>query len=768
MMDIQLDYNDVDEIFREKLKNQNTVRSIKSIFFNSRYFDKIDYKPYFQRNYVWDDEKATYFIESILLGTEIPPLVFFQTRVKNEVIDGRQRFETIDRFLNDKLTLKEKGLHSLKKLAGHKFSQIDENIRNQFLDTRIRVLQFEVVNEPRLDEYKEDKIKKEIFQRYNSGITPLQKYDIERAIYYEDPLSVLILKEIMANNVISQFMIDSVLPKSKRNVQERDVLNILTSISRELISMEYLTIIDYARTSKTDIIRRTYFKCVTNRSPEIELEQFKRNIYTLIKFDSMIQSLGLIIKSRQLFFYSLYWAVNIMLNNGYHIVDDDIKMIIETLKYNQSDKIWEKINGHPERNYANLFEPTGSHYYSAIINRYVFISNIFDWHYRFDFTKYIKNSKSKNDESWSQIQEYNKYRINKALPETLTIFDIIQDIRDSRFQIRPNYQRSEVKNGNKASYLMESVLLGINIPPLFIYKREQDGVKEVVDGQQRLLTLLGYLGEKYYDENNNAQYSEKNKFKLSQLKILRELKGKTVDDLPDKFRDKVLDFEMDIIVIDGKQNPEFSPIDLFLRLNSKPYPIKENTFEMWNAYLDKQIIVKAKQISENYNDIVFRAKEKRMKVEELITSLAYIDYKMKNSDTIQTLLCIYSKNNRLCARINSKSHMTRQLNEISNNDVDSFLHSLENVEHFAEKILVLTKGEKERMKELFNHEINTSSYKTDQNFYFLWLLLYNIDLMKIKENYTYYFEQIRKKFKLYQDYHEVLTSDSVSILFTLE
>ena len=35
----------------------------------------------------------------------------------------------------------------------------------------------------------EDKIKKEIFRRYNSGITPLQKYDIERAIFIDDPLT---------------------------------------------------------------------------------------------------------------------------------------------------------------------------------------------------------------------------------------------------------------------------------------------------------------------------------------------------------------------------------------------------------------------------------------------------------------------------------------------------------------------------------------------------------------------------------------------------
>lgn len=170
MSNIQLDYSDITDIFKEKLKIDNIVKKVSSIFLNKRYAGKINYKPYFQRNYVWDEEKATYFIESILLGTEIPPLVLFQTKDKNEVIDGRQRYETIKRFLEDKLVLKEKGLHSLKILAGKKYSQLDEDTRELFEDTRIRILQFNVVDEPKLDEEKEEKIKKEIFRRYNSGL----------------------------------------------------------------------------------------------------------------------------------------------------------------------------------------------------------------------------------------------------------------------------------------------------------------------------------------------------------------------------------------------------------------------------------------------------------------------------------------------------------------------------------------------------------------------------------------------------------------------
>ncbi len=137
--------------------------------------------------------------------------------------------------------------------------------------------------------------------------------------------------------------------------------------------------------------------------------------------------------------------------------------------------------------------------------------------------------------------------------------------------------------------------MGINIPPLFICKRK-DKVKEVVDGQQRLLAILGFLGKTYIDERGNTVSSDKDKFRLSKLKILSELDGKTIDTVGEEFEEKILEFPMDIIEIDAQQNPDFSQIDLFLRLNTKPYPIKENTFEMWNAYIDKDIVIKVKEI----------------------------------------------------------------------------------------------------------------------------------------------------------------------------
>ena len=59
----------------------------------------------------------------------------------------------------------------------------------------------------------------------------------------------------------------------------------------------------------------------------------------------------------------------------------------------------------------------------------------------------------------------------------------------NRFMIRPSYQRSEVINLSKASAIIESILLGIPLPAIFIYKKT-NGISEVIDGQQRLLTII--------------------------------------------------------------------------------------------------------------------------------------------------------------------------------------------------------------------------------------------------------------------------------------
>ena len=177
---------------KQHLKNRNLFLNQLIVYISPRLKNRIDYKPYYQRNYVWDNNKATYFIESILIGTEVPPLIFFDNNKNIEIIDGRQRFETILRFMDNQFSLSSKGLKILRQLGKKTFSELaktDSEILDNFLDAKIRIINFTLVNEPPLDEYLADRVKKEIFSRYNTGITPLKKSEVENAKYDEDELS---------------------------------------------------------------------------------------------------------------------------------------------------------------------------------------------------------------------------------------------------------------------------------------------------------------------------------------------------------------------------------------------------------------------------------------------------------------------------------------------------------------------------------------------------------------------------------------------------
>lgn len=754
MAGIELDYSDITEIFKENLKIENLVKSVQSIFLNPRYSKKINYRLYFQRNYVWDDEKASYFIESILLGTEIPPLVLFQTRTDNEVIDGRQRYETIERFLSDKLILKEEGLKSLKSLAGQRYSIMDSDMKEFFETTRIRILQFSVVNEPSLSEEKEDKIKKEIFRRYNSGITSLQKEEIERAAFIHDKITKTFHDELMSNNELFKNIVELFLPKSKQKAQKRDKVNILLTKIRTLITLPLVPIHSYAHgSSKSDIIRKYYYGSVINNDIKDIMNKFIYIVRCLRKIKGIFRKDNFFLSESNLFYECIYWVIHIILKDGIEVTDKGIDGFCDDIANANSIQIfWENID--PEsRAIECIFEPIGSHYYKSINNRYIFVSNYFKHHYAHDFTPYFRDSDAFKVMMNSNVElnQFKRYKLNKPIPESVTIDDIISDMSKSRFLVRPPYQRSEVLNIQKASYLLESIMLGIQIPPIFIYKRNNN-MKEVIDGQQRLLTLIGFLGKSYIDENGKKAFSQKDRFKLSKLRILHELNGMNIDNIDKKYSDRILDFPINVVEITHEQNPDFSEIDLFLRLNTKPYPIQENTFEMWNAYVDKDIIVEVKEIASEYYNKVFRQKDSRMKNEELITSLAYLDYKMiKDKVPINGLLNIYKRYGRISARIMSKENVTRTLSDVSKSNAASFLISVKRVRLFAEKVSTLLGGDPLRINSLFAHKRKGTQCKTDQNFYFLWSMLRNLSIEQINDNKEKIFLNVSKKFAIIQN-----------------
>ncbi len=130
--------------------------------------------PEFQREYVWDNAKASRLIESLLLNIPIPILYFAETQdAKWEVVDGHQRTLSIVRYMNNEFRLS--GLRIQDEFKGLRFFEMPER-EQRYLRTRMmRAIVIGADSHPTM--------KFEIFERLNTGGLALNAQEIRNAIF---------------------------------------------------------------------------------------------------------------------------------------------------------------------------------------------------------------------------------------------------------------------------------------------------------------------------------------------------------------------------------------------------------------------------------------------------------------------------------------------------------------------------------------------------------------------------------------------------------
>ena len=90
--------------------------------------------PDIQREYIWDDPRASRLVESLLLNIPVPVVYFAETaESKFEIIDGHQRIRSIVRFLKNEFRLG--ALMILDEYSGKRFHQLPER-EQRFLQMR--------------------------------------------------------------------------------------------------------------------------------------------------------------------------------------------------------------------------------------------------------------------------------------------------------------------------------------------------------------------------------------------------------------------------------------------------------------------------------------------------------------------------------------------------------------------------------------------------------------------------------------------------------
>ena len=735
-----------EKIFKEHLKVESYSKSIDSLF-SPRSKSKIDHKPYYQRNYVWDDHKASYFIESILLGTEIPPIVFFNNNSGVEVIDGRQRYETIMRFMKNEFSLTGKGLTHLLQLKGASWDSLNKKeneIIESFLDSKLRIIEFRLVNQPPLDLNLQDQVKKEIFSRYNSGITPLKKAEIDNAIYNEDHLTNFFKTKYQNNTALLNTVYQNFFKQLKNTPEKLPIEKILSFTRRSLVLPLYPINYFVRSTGRTNTLAKLYefYSELKEGNAEEVLADFTAKVEFLSTIKGYSQQNEL--ASNRLSLECFMWGYNILTaeNCAFNLDNDEAMRAAEFIDEN-----------------IDYFTLVDSNFSQEIMARFLSTAEYFRSNFKINLSPYITATDQKRGElkelskpveSNAKLSELESLRLSKPEPANNSIDDIVRVMTRRRFLIRPSYQRQEVINIKKASSIIESILLGIKLPPIFVYKRK-DGTNEIIDGQQRLLTLLGFLGEDYLNEQSKLVKSKNHKFKLQKLRVLKELNGFQFDQLDEDLKDKIYDFQIYVVEIDETQNPMFDPVDLFIRLNDKPYPIRENSFEMWNSWADVEIINAIKELKTSVYDWFYikqikRAKDRdRMENEELLTSLCYIEYyanKIGGPSTID----IYQKTNRMNARISTKARISSLMQSLSESPElkPEFIQAVKQVKNNIKKIKYVLIDRDVKSVELisflsselnfvFNAGKNVKGFRRRiQDFYFLWNMVvpHNFEMVK--------------------------------------
>ena len=131
----------------------------------------------------------------------------------------------------------------------------------------------------------------------------------------------------------------------------------------------------------------------------------------------------------------------------------------------------------------------------------------------------------------------------------LTIWNIRDMVDENDLVLNPEYQREYVYDNVKASKLVESILLDIPIPSIYL-SEEDDGSYSTVDGQQRITSLVRFT---------------KNDFSLTKLEILTDLNGLKFKNLPKVYQRKFKTSTLQAICI-TKESKDCK-YEIFARLN---------------------------------------------------------------------------------------------------------------------------------------------------------------------------------------------------------
>lgn len=178
--------------------------------------------------------------------------------------------------------------------------------------------------------------------------------------------------------------------------------------------------------------------------------------------------------------------------------------------------------------------------------------------------------------------------------------------RDGELAIAPDYQRLFRWDEEKQSRFIESLILEMPVPPIFVIETE-NGVYELIDGLQRISSYLHFRGEKLGDVNREPLV-------LRGCDIVEELNGISYDNLPKTLQIKIKRSFVRMEVI-KKESENSLKYHMFKRLNTggellSDQEIRNCTIRLLNS--DALTFIEDCSKNEDYRAVIRKIDEEKI------------------------------------------------------------------------------------------------------------------------------------------------------------
>ena len=202
-----------------------------------------------------------------------------------------------------------------------------------------------------------------------------------------------------------------------------------------------------------------------------------------------------------------------------------------------------------------------------------------------------------------------KIHTDKGDPEIESLYG---KSKRGKLVIQPDFQRHFVWDKGKSSRLIESSLLDIPLPVVYLAE-EKNGKEYVIDGQQRLTAFFSFI---------DGNFPDGSEFKLTGLKVFTELNRKPFIGLSEEQQDKIRYCKIRTITFKKDSEADLK-FEIFERLNTGSVSLNDQ--ELRNCIYRGPYNELLKKLSEN-NDFKYLCNltkpDKRMRDVELVLRFA--------------------------------------------------------------------------------------------------------------------------------------------------